>query len=317
VPLVTALAGVVRQGDLDLLDSLNKRVGDELAARSGGRVWARTFGNGSITQRQGNVTSPEVDGSNRGMQVGVDLFRSTQNDGARGDVGFYVGRVQAKAEVSGMTGATAAPAWVGALRPETSTLGVYWTHHAASGVYVDTVAQHSWYSGDLNAVTGVSASIGGTGLLGSLELGYRHPLGPRWTLEPQAQLIGQRASLDDIAIPNASVSFDDQLTTTARLGLRLVGDYVNAGQQWKPYLRANLWHGFDDTQSTVFRTAAVATSIQTQTGYDSGEAGLGFTLALSDGVILYGELDHVFSIGGDANRFSKGVSGSVGVRINW
>jgi outer membrane autotransporter protein len=307
----------LQQSNLDMLDTLHRRVGDDLnVMQNDDRLWARMFGSDSIQQRLDNPTLPEAEGSNWGFQIGVDLYQSKEDDGKRTDAGFYLGRLDAKSDITGMTGASPTPAWMGTLRPQSTLLGLYWTHKTASQWYFDLVGQGSWFSGDARAVTGISAPIDGSGLLGSIELGYSHALNEHWTLQPQAQFVAQRNTIDDIAIPNATVSFDSDIAKTGRLGLRLVGDYTSdAGRQWKPYLRANLWHGFDGTQTMLFTNDAASTPIATQLGYDSGELGAGFTLALNDKVNLYGEIDHLFALGGGAGELSKGISGAIGIRV--
>jgi outer membrane autotransporter protein len=317
VPWLSLLPSLVREGDLDMLGTLHQRVGDDLrGTENDHRLWARLFGNDSIDLRVDNVASPQADASNWGAQVGVDLYQAKDADGKRDDAGFYVGKLDARSDISGMTGATAASAWVGSLNPDASVLGGYWTHKSASSLYVDAVLQRSWYSGDGMAVTGVNADINGSGNLASLEIGRGFATSEKWTLEPQAQLLYHTSEFDDISIPNAVVSFGNNDSTVGRLGLRLVGDYaLNDGRPLKPYLRANWWHGFDGSYQTVFSTPVAAAVIETRNGYDSGEVGAGFTLALTDGVSLYGELDHAFALGSDASELSKGVSASLGVRV--
>jgi OOP family OmpA-OmpF porin len=306
-------------GDMDMLDTLHRRVGDDLAGSvNDSRVWARLFASDSITLAQDNVTSPSADARNWGFQVGADLYQNREPDGSKqNDAGFYVGKVRTDADVSGMTGATRNPAWVGSLNPEASVLAGYWTHKTGSGFYFDAVAQHSWYGGNGQAVTGTGVDIGGTGKLFSLEVGRGFDLAEKWQIEPQAQLVYHSSDLDDLAIPNATVSFGDNDSAVGRLGLRLVGDYrLSDDRPLKPYLRANWWHAFDSNYQTTFRTAAASTVINTDGSYNSGEIGAGFTLQLAESVIMYGELDHMFQLTGGANKeLSKGVAASIGVRV--
>jgi outer membrane autotransporter protein len=317
VPWSSVLPSLVREGDLDMLGTLHQRVGDDLAGTANdARLWARLFGNDSITLQVDNVTSPEADASNWGAQVGVDLYQSQEADGKRNDAGFYVGKLKAEADVSGLTGVTTEPAWEGAYDYDAAVLGVYWTHKTATHAYLDAVLQHSWYSGNGRAVTGIRTDIDGTGNLASLELGKGFALSDKWTLEPQAQLVYHRSSLDDIVIPNAVVSFDGNGSAVGRLGVRLVGDYLlSDARPLKPYLRANWWHGFHGSFNATFNPLTEPTVIKTQTGYDAGEVAAGFTLQLTDGVSLYGEIGDTFGLGGSAGELSKGVSASLGVRV--
>jgi outer membrane autotransporter protein len=318
VPWLTALPGLLRQGNLDLIDNLHRRMGDDLSGmQNDDRLWARVFGGDAIRQRQDNVTSPQGEGSNWGFQAGVDLFQSRDGEGKRHDVGFYGAHLEARSNITGMTGASEEPTWMGILRPETTAAGAYWTYKASAGLgfYTDLIAQYNWYSGNGQAVTGAQAKIKGNGVLGSLELGYGTQMSQHWTIQPQAQLVAQKSRIDSIGIANATVKFEDKLSLAGRLGIRMVGDYTTGGHQWKPYVRTNLWHGFDGKQNTVIQNPAATTPIATQMGYDALEAGAGFTVALNRNVSLYGEADHVFAVGKASSQLSKGVTGSLGIRV--
>jgi fibronectin-binding autotransporter adhesin len=320
VPWLSALSSELRQGDLDMLGTLHKRMGDDLRGLDerddAGRLWGRFLA--SDTRRSlGNLTSPEIESSKRGLQFGLDLYETTTRDGAHHDVGVYAGWLKADADVAGITGGTAGSAWVGNLTPETTSLGAYWTYKTPAHFYLDAVLQKSWYSGDGAAVTGVATGIGGGGFLASLELGYGVEVSDHWQLEPQGQLVQVSTDIDAMAIPNATVNHGNQSARVGRLGFRLLGDYGLAGDKMiKPYLRANLWQSFGGDQRTSFVNAAAVTPVLTQTNYRSGELGGGFSLALGDGISLYAEIDRMFSVGGKASA-TQGTSGSIGFRFDW
>jgi fibronectin-binding autotransporter adhesin len=313
------LPSLVRAGDMDMLGTLHQRVGDDLRGTDNDhQLWARGFGNDSVTLKGDNLTSAEAAAHNAGVQVGFDLYQSKEANGERDDAGLYVGKLRTGADIRGLTGRTPHAEWVGVLDPDVSVLGGYWTHKTEEKAYLDAVLQRSWLDGEGIAVTGVQAAIGGSSLLASLEAGKAFDLSEKWAIEPQAQLVYHGSKLDDIAIPNARISFGSNDATVGRLGLRLVGDYtLSDNRPLKPYLRANWWHGFDGTYATAFIAPAATTVIETQNGYDSGEIGAGFTLQLTDGVSLYGELGHTFAMGGSASESSKGVTASLGVRVRF
>lgn len=323
--MVTALPELLRQGGLDMLGTLHQRMGGDLQ-RMGlvdedhdDRAWGRIFGS-RIRQQQDNVTAPEAKGNAWGFQGGIDLYQSVEESGEeQHNAGIYGAYLRANADITAMTGATLQPALVGELRPEITALGAYWTYQREPiGFYLDAIVQRSWYDGEAEAVTGVRADIDGTGLLGSIEIGYGFDVSDNWMLEPQAQLIRQSSDIEDMAIPNAVVSYDSASSTVGRLGARLVGDYVDDdGSQFKPYLRANWWHGFDRSQNTVFRSEAAATPIATRIGYDSGEVGLGFSRSLDNQFSVYGELDYMFSLDDENGAEIKGASASLGFRYYW
>ena len=70
--------------------------------------------------------------------------------------------------------------------------GAYWTHYGPGGWYLDAVVQGTAYTG--NATTQfANLATDGSGFIASLEAGYPIPLplGPRFVLEPQAQILWQ------------------------------------------------------------------------------------------------------------------------------
>jgi hypothetical protein len=67
---------------MDMLGTLHQRVGDDLrGSENDARLWARVFGNDSVTLKADNVTSPEADAHNYGIQAGFDLYQSKDADG--------------------------------------------------------------------------------------------------------------------------------------------------------------------------------------------------------------------------------------------
>jgi outer membrane autotransporter protein len=54
----------------------------------------------------------------------------------------------------------------------------------------------------------------------------------------------------------------------------------------------------------------------TQSGYDTGELGAGFSRGLSNRFSVYGEVDYRFELGGGGTEV-RGTSGSLGFRYWW
>ncbi|RYZ07902.1 MAG: hypothetical protein EOO24_10705, partial [Comamonadaceae bacterium] len=85
VPLYSALPAILRQGDLAMLSTLHRRVGDESTFGNGSsaavantnRAWGRILG-GNTTVTQNGTTSPESRTSFGGFQTGVDLFANPE-----------------------------------------------------------------------------------------------------------------------------------------------------------------------------------------------------------------------------------------------
>jgi outer membrane autotransporter protein len=119
----------------------------------------------------------------------------------------------------------------GYTRARTGTLGLnaysgggYWTHYGPSGWYLDVVVQGTYYNG--NAMTQfASLPINGAGFASSLEGGYPIPLplGPRFVLEPQAQIIWQQVTFRDSNDGLGPIGLGSTSGATGRLGVRGCG----------------------------------------------------------------------------------------------
>jgi autotransporter-associated beta strand protein len=323
VPLLDMLGILVRQNDLDLVGDLHKRMGDELIPLEdgfhySGRPWARLLASKTDQTSHASPGTPTANGHAWGAQLGIDLFQVQNSDG-RTHVGLYGGLLRSRADVSDITSQTQEQRNVGQLNPETRAFGAYWTHKNQRGFYTDLIVQQSWYNGHLTVADSQQQHrLGGSGTLVSLESGYALDLDNDWQLEPQAQIIRQGSRLDGMTLPNATVSFDTASQWTGRLGLRLSKTaHLPDGGTMKPYVRANLWHGFNATQTTTFNFATTSTAIETPLGYTTGEAAGGVTWAMTDKVSLYGELGYRFTADKNAPQTKKGTAGTIGLKWDW
>ena len=71
-------------------------------------------------------------------------------------------------------------------------------------------------------------------------------------------------------------------------GLGLQGTFQDGTTTWRPYLKVNLWHGFDATDWTRFATVALPASF----GATSLEVGAGVVATLSENVSLFAVADY-------------------------
>ncbi|WP_174292797.1 autotransporter family protein [Sphingomonas bacterium] len=319
VPLLAALPGQLRDADLTMLATYHKRMGDPDGAVAPGltvpgRFWGRFIAEQGRT-RQGGDARPTTDGHLYGGQIGVDLLRFGGRGGHH-DAGVYGGYLDAKANTSGFASGIDG-SYVGRLEPTARYAGVYWTYQADNGFYTDTVVQFSWYRGKALVADGGRIGIRGTGALASVETGYPLKLTSNWSIEPQAQLIGQGVSIDSVTIPNASVAQHSPGYLTGRLGLRLKGRYATAAGAVQPYLRANAWRGFASTDQTLFATAAATTAIATLSSSFWGEGGAGVTWSIRPTLALFGEGDYRFSLDNNQGVTGHSTSGSVGLRVHF
>ena len=101
----------------------------------------------------------------------------------------------------------------------------------------------SRYDGHSVSTRGIGVDIKGDGTTASLEVGK--PLlrfgSSAWQLEPQLQMIWQQTAIDDTSDSFAVLRMDNDDSWTARVGLRLSGDYTLADNGWQPYAKLNYW----------------------------------------------------------------------------
>jgi len=318
---------IARQMGLQTLGTLHQRIGDTLTlANTGGEGagvvrsdWARFFGQGIDNSYQA-FADPRASGWMGGFQGGVDLWRVSLLPGHRDVAGVYLAFANSDISVNGLVTNAAATGYV---QTRTGTVGLngysaggYWTHYGPGGWYLDAVLQGTYYNG--NAVTQfANLPINGSGFISSLEGGYPIPLplGPRFVLEPQAQIIWQQVSFNQANDGLGPVALGTTSGPTGRVGLRGMWtvDGYN-GQVWQPYARANLWRDWGAEATTLFATDPVPL-IEEATRLEF--AG-GVTAKLGGGVSLYVQAGYQFAVlQGGENTVRNGITGDLGVRMAW
>jgi autotransporter family porin len=311
VPTYAVVPPVAHHLALTTLGTFHERRGEQAVVRDGQFIstsWGRIFGQDS-EQKWGGTVAPTFDGNLFGFQAGQDLLGWESSNGGINRAGLFGSYVRMDGDIRGQ-----ALGWndlaVGELNLNGTSLGAYWTHIAPTGWYLDGVLMGTWFSGDATSSGDVGIDIDGTGFTASLEGGYPIALGQQWTLEPQAQLIYQRISLDDQQDRFSSVSFDSDSAVTGRLGVRLQGDYKMDAWNLQPYLKANLWHGFDSDQTVNFG----GTPIITEIGGTSLELGGGVIAKVNESVSLFATADYTTNLGGEKQRI---VEGNIGISFKW
>jgi outer membrane autotransporter protein len=326
VPLLAALPAQTRQADLAMLGNLHRRVGDEdpaapasatglamddaSGATSPGtrRAWARVV-YADLGIEQPGLAQARSDGHVSGLQAGTDLW--VERDWR---AGVYVGYLNGNADVTG--NAHALIARVGSNDLRSRYLGAYATWMDASGWYVDGVLQGASHRYEVRPDINPRVSGKASSFTASVEGGKAYPIDERWSIEPQAQLAYQHSSFDDLFLSGARVQQDADSGWIARLGVRVKGDLATRAGRLQPYGRVNVyWANFDNDTATFVGPAA-ATSIASPGGYSAAELAAGATLALSPTTDLYGEIGHLWNIGGDAS-VSSSVQASLGIKVRW
>ncbi|HSW18009.1 MAG TPA: autotransporter outer membrane beta-barrel domain-containing protein [Ramlibacter sp.] len=315
VPLFAALPAQLRQSDATMLGNLHRRIGDDDSRMPGAgtgerRAWGRLIG-ADLDIRQEGTVSPASSGHQEGFQAGTDLIALPA---AAWRAGIYVGQMDADARVSGL----ARDGWgeVGTSDLRSQYFGAYATYAAPSGFYADAVLQYGRHKYGLHPGGNAPVSGKGDGLQASIELGQSVGLGGGWIIEPQFQLVHQQLDLDEVALGGTQVGNDADNGWLARIGVRIKGELSTGIGSLQPYARLNLYRASSGQDQVRFATPAASTTISSATGYSSAEVAGGFTLSLSPGVSVYGELGRLFDIGGDA-QVKSSVEGSVGLRVRW
>lgn len=311
VATYTAVPPAAQLATIATLGTFHERRGEQSLLTPGdtaSAAWGRVFGE-SVDQSWSGSVSPSIDGSLWGFQAGLDILRRESNGGHRDIAGVFLGYAGLSADVKGQ-----AVGWnnvrTGKLNIDATSFGGYWTHIGPSGWYLDGVIMGTLFGGDASSVSGTGIDVRGGAATASLEGGYPIALGGGWSLEPQAQLIWQDLSLNDTRDAFSAVSFATDSTWTGRIGARLQGDYQSSSGLFQPYLKANVWHDFDATDTVRFDGDAMATQIKGT----SVEVGGGIVHAFNEAVSGFVTADYTFDTGGERKRVFEG---NVGLRLKW
>ncbi|MBB1201834.1 autotransporter outer membrane beta-barrel domain-containing protein [Enterobacteriaceae bacterium 89] len=313
VPLFNGIAQAVRTGDLAVLSNLHKRMGDENTFSKGNdddkRAWARYLGDSGRT-RLNDAAHTSLNTHMNGVQVGSDIWTNRQ-----WKTGLYASLLDSRTSVEGQ--ASGRYGYAGEIKDHALYLGGYATWTADNGFWVDNVLQYGRH--DLRVKTsGNTYEPNGNSLAASVEIGKPYNLGDsNWQLEPQAQLIWQHSSFDDINVKGDTrtrASIDAGDSVTGRIGTRLVGHYQTREGEVTPYVRVNLWQGMGGSDNTRFSNAAASTHLSAGQRYSSSEAAAGATWSVKPNFQFYGEVGREWSNKGQQSEVSKDVTGSIGFK---
>ncbi len=206
------------------------------------------------------------------------------------------------------------------------SVGGYWTHYGPGGWYIDAVVQGTIYGGNAEAqfstldfTSNFSTKLPttGTGVITSLEAGYPVALpmlGPRFILEPQAQILWQHVAFgqnsDDLEIVNLGSTSG----VTGRLGLRAQWTIAGANDQvWQPYGRVNFWRAWGGNAATSFGNSAVLVPLVEQATW--GEVAAGVTFKYTQQLSYYAQFGYQFAL--TNNTGISGFIGDIGLRYTW
>ncbi|AIR05558.1 transporter [Cedecea neteri] len=312
VALYAEAPSVARQLNLQQIDTFHDRQGEQSLLNGDNKApafWARSWGSHADIHQSGDV-NPSFNGTLWGLQLGQDLYTATEDNGATHHAGVLFGFSRATGDIDGFALAKQGSR-VGKLQLNNYNYGAYWTRVAASGWYTDAVLMGSALRLNTDSVNGVNASSSGNAVTGSVETGLPVTLGEGLTLEPQAQLVWQRTSLDSLHDGVSEVSWNNGNTWQGRVGARLQWAFEASGVNWKPYLRANVLRTFGQDDETAFDDS---TTIANNVGQTAGQIGAGLVAQVSQNGSLYATTGYLTNLGGERQRV---VTGNVGVRWSW
>ena len=160
------------------------------------------------------------------------------------------------------------------------------------------------------SVSSVSSTDNGRMFTASLELGYPIPVLANWAIEPQAQFIYQRFGNDLYTDPFAQISSTENNFFTGRFGARVIANFVADKMTLKPFVLANLWHGFGGQDTIAFDTVPI---VNRQSG-SAIEFGGGLSAAAGKWVDVYAKVSYTTALDGVS---LTSLSGRFGFRLLW
>ncbi|WP_085616419.1 MULTISPECIES: autotransporter outer membrane beta-barrel domain-containing protein [unclassified Pseudomonas] len=292
------------------LGTFHQRQGDQQLLQGDGALpasWGQAYG-GALRQQWSGTVSPSLNGDLYGFKVGQDLYAKVGDSGYRQHVGIYVSHSRLDADVKGFALAVENRS-VGDLELDGDSVGAYWTLVGPQGGYLDAVLQYTHLDGRARSDRGDKLNIDGHAWTASLESGYPIALSDRWVLEPQAQLIAQKVSLDSASDSVSHINHDAQVELTGRLGARLEGAFKSSSDRLlQPYAQVNLWHG-DGGRDTL--TFDGVDKIKTDYRYTSVQLESGVVAQVNEALSLHGGVQYTANLD---SRQQEASGVNLGVR---
>jgi hypothetical protein len=305
VPVMTLPVTVVTPGPLPLSQQSSRLITEDLAPSAWDELYGRSARRAQTDALSSGYAMPG------GEFKGPAVVTLKSGNGATQILGLIGGdnQIQMSADGALTRRALAAPN-TDSLNLQGQSLGAYYSLVGAQGWHVDLSASGGRVSGFSRTPQGNRQATEGSAMTFSVEGGYPIGLSENWVVEPQAQLINQRISLD-APYAGSNTSSTDLTAWSGRVGARLKGSYDLNGLPVEPYLRTNLWHTVY-TGSTV--TLDQVDKISSSRKSSTVELGLGLVARVTPAVSLYMSADYSSDV--DDNDLN-GIIGSLGVRMRW
>lgn len=286
------------QGTRLITEDLAPSAWDELYGRSARQAQTDVLSSGYATPGSGDFKGPAV--------LTLQSGSHTQTIGLIGGVN------QIQANGNGvLTSRALADPNSDTLNLQGQSLGAYYSLSGGQGWHVDLSASGGRVSGFSRNGQGARQATEGSAMTFSVEGGFPIGLSDNWVVEPQAQLINQRITLDTPYAGSGNASSSDLTAWSGRVGARLKGSYDLNGLPVEPYVRTNLWHTvYTGNTVTLDQVDKISSSRKSSTV----ELGLGLVARVTPAVSLYVSADYSSDV--DDNDLN-GIIGSLGVRMRW
>lgn len=274
-------------------------------------AWDQLYGQAS-RQAQTDYLAQDASFSGAGELKGPPILTLQSGSGHTQRVGLLGGMIQFQGNSNGLvTSPALADPNSDTLNLQGQSLGAYWSLTGPQGWHVDLTASGGRVNGFSRNDQGARQATEGSAVTLSVEGGFPIGLSENWVVEPQAQLINQRITLDTPYAGSGNASSSDLTSWSGRVGARLKGSYDLNGLPVEPYVRTNLWH-------TVYTGNTVSLDqvdkISSSRNSSTVELGLGLVARVTPAVSLYVSADYSSDV--DDNDLN-GLIGSLGVRMRW
>lgn len=272
-------------------------------------AWERVYGRAS-RQAETDFLTSQFSGNSDSLSKGPAIYTLQNGSGATQRVGLLGGQSQFQGNSDGIltTRAMADPR-NDSLNLQGSSLGAYWSLTGAQGWHVDLTASGGRVNGYSRTDQGTRQATEGSAVTLSVEGGFPIGISDNWVVEPQAQLINQRITLDTPNAQSGNALSSDLTFWSGRVGARLKGNYEIRGLPVEPYVRTNVWHTVNSGDTL---SLGQVDKISSGRNASTVELGLGLVARVSPTVSLYVSADY----SGDAES-NTGLIGVLGVRMRW
>ena len=273
-------------------------------------AWDRVYGPASRQAQTDYLAQGAISGASEFKAPALLTVQSSSGHTQR--VGLIGGTAQFQGNDNGLlTSHALADPGHDTLNLQGQSLGAYWSLTAPQGWHVDLTASGGRVTGYSRNDQGARQATEGSAVTLSVEGGFPIGLGDNWVVEPQAQLINQRITLDTPYSGSGNASSSDLTSWSGRVGARLKGSYDINGLPVEPYVRTNVWH-------TVYTGNSVSLDqvdkISSSRNSSTVDVGLGLVARVTPLVSLYISADYSSDV--DDNDLN-GLIGSLGVRMRW